>query len=68
MRIEVKLPYLLKSTKEKGGKMKKSELKTHKDSQGFYEVTYHGRIVWEGFAANAAEAKGYAMECNGYVR
>ena len=62
--IVLKLLYLLKSTKEKGGKMKKSELKTHKDSQGFYEVTYHGRTVWEGFAANASEAKSLAIEWN----
>ena len=44
--------------------MTKSELKAHKDSQGFYEVTYYGEIIWDGFAANAAEAKKLAIEYN----
>ena len=44
--------------------MTKSELKASKDSQGFYEVTYYGEIIWDGFAANAAEAKKLAIEYN----
>lgn len=42
--------------------MKKSELRASKDSQGFYEVTQYGRIVWEGYAESAAEAKSLAIE------
>lgn len=42
--------------------MKKSELKASKDSQGFYEVTQYGKIVWEGYADSAAEAKSLAIE------
>jgi len=42
--------------------MNKSELKASKDSQGFYEVTEHGRIVWEGYAESAKEAKELAIE------
>lgn len=42
--------------------MKKSDLKASKDSQGFYEVREYGRIVWEGFAESAKEAKELAIE------
>ena len=44
--------------------MTKVELKTHKDSQGFYTVYHYGKIVCDGFTANAAEAKSLAMEYN----
>ena len=44
--------------------MKKSELRASKDSQGFYEVSKGCKIVWEGFAVNANEAKDLAIEFN----
>lgn len=42
--------------------MEKKDLKASKDSQGFYIVEEFGRVVWDGFAANANEAKSLAME------
>lgn len=42
--------------------MKKSELRASKDSQGYYEVRHCGRIVWDGYADNANQAKDYAVE------
>jgi hypothetical protein len=41
--------------------MNKSDLRASKDSQGFYEVKEHGRIIWEGFAKSAKEAKELAI-------
>jgi hypothetical protein len=41
--------------------MTKSELRASKDSQGFYEVTCHGRIVLDGYFASANEAKDAAL-------
>lgn len=45
-------------------KMEKKELRASKDTQGFYEVTFHGVIVWEGFADSAKEAKENAISEN----
>lgn len=42
--------------------MKKSELRASKDSQGYYEVRYQGRIVWDGYAESASQAKEYVIE------
>jgi hypothetical protein len=54
------------SSRETQGKrkMKKSELRASKDSQGFYEVRQgqYGSIVWDGFATSANEAKDNAIE------
>ena len=42
--------------------MEKKDLKATKDSQGYYEVTEGGRIVWDGFALSANNAKNQAIE------
>ena len=42
--------------------IKKSELKASKDSQGYYEVRHFGRIIWDGCADSASEAKNLAIE------
>lgn len=45
-------------------KMEKNELRASRDSQGFYEVTLHGVIVWDGFADSSKEAKENAISEN----
>ena len=42
--------------------MNMKDLKATKDSQGFYEVWEFGRIVWDGYAESAREAKKLAIE------
>ena len=42
--------------------MNKKDLKATKDSQGYYEVTEFGCIVWDGYADSAKEAKESAID------
>jgi len=42
--------------------MNKKDLKAIKDSQGYYEVVEFGRIVWDGYADSAKEAKESAID------